>query len=110
MSYPLLNYASKIVPYGAGYDDDDDDDDDVGRSLSGGLSRKRERVLEKMAQESKIRTSNFVDLVSAVKNLVSNQLATSPANTTSSMSNQKTDEIFKLATQLRSLQALKDGI
>ena len=103
----ILNYTSKIVPYGAGYDDDDDDD--IGRSLSCGLSRKRERILEKMARKREVRTSNNVHLVSAVKNLASNQLAPSLANTTSSMSDERMDEIFKLATQLRSLHELKDS-
>ena len=62
-----------------------------------------------MALERKIRASIIVGLVSAVKNLASNQLASSLASTTSSRSNQKMDEIFKLATQLCSLRELKDG-
>lgn len=92
----VLNFTSKIVPFGAGYDDGDALSHD---SPSGGSSRKRKKVMDDFIRESKIRNKNISELVSSVKEMAS---ASNPQGSgTSSL-----DEIFKLTTQLNTLQSL----
>ena len=100
----LLNFTSKIVPFGAGYDDGD-----MPSSLSphNGDSRKRKQVFQDIAREQKVRNKNITDLVQTVKEFMSSAKK-APEKNELSGDIQNIDTVVKLTKQLNELRELNE--
>lgn len=99
----IINFTSKVVPFGAGYDDGEVES---AVNPSGGDSIKRKQVFEEILLERKMRNTNTSELVSTVKEMVSNE-------TTSAINERANDtrhihEVFTLRKQLNELRQLND--
>ena len=72
----------------------------------GGDSRKRKRVLEDFAEESKVRTKNISELVSTVKVLVANSSSGGASESSSGGHEKLPSEIFTLTKQLNEFRKM----
>ena len=102
----VLNFTSKMVPHGAGYDDGDVD---VAGTPSGKDSRKRKRVIDELAKESKQRSRSISELVSTVKDLIQTSSTKDVPNESSSNERNLILDVFVLTKQLADLRKISDG-
>ena len=98
----MLNFACKLTPNGAGYDDGDGD---AGLAQLGGSARKKRKFYDTMYEESSKRSKSLSELTEAVKGFISSQKAERLSNPdTPNAKLQEMQSLTKERAELKRLQ------
>ena len=100
----VLNFTSKLVPFGSGYDHSADD---AGYTPGGDDSRKGRQIFYEIVRERKVQNKNISELAGAVQIIILNRPSKFTEN--KGVGTFPTRELFTLTNQLIEIRELDDN-